>query len=228
MPHSDLTSPFGDRTNTLQDQLDAKNAEIEQLESLVATFTKRQNKQKRKKTNRKKHDHHTSDADDNDNDTDKEDATPAKKTKVDACDYSQVGRNIGRLLGMFVNVHAVVEYGVNKDTALSGDEDDEDFNPRFAEEYRILNKNIAGFHEKILKSKSMLRRGISKLISEGIGDVRSDDTATLKRLIPDLVTINPSTPLDPPLADKKSKAHRGFAHPVFAALLTPIDWHANQ
>ncbi|KAJ7191311.1 hypothetical protein GGX14DRAFT_600753 [Mycena pura] len=52
-------------------------------------------------------------------------------------------------------------------------------------------------------------------ISNLVTYLRSDDTATLKRLIPDLVTINPSTPLDPPLADKKSKAHRGFAHPVF-------------
>jgi hypothetical protein len=65
-------------------------------------------------------------------------------------------------------------------------------------------------------------------INSGIEAVRGEDTSTLKPRIHLYLNKDPTTPLDPALPSLKDKIHRGRAHPVFAQLLTPIHWEANN
>ncbi|KAJ7728801.1 hypothetical protein DFH07DRAFT_782095 [Mycena maculata] len=134
--------------------------------------------------------------------SDNEEGPATKKSKDDTpIDYIGYGRTIGRFLGPFVNISNVVEYGCTVDTAMSGDE---------------------GETESPLALHRCSYSYSSVQMTIGLEGVRSDDTATLKRGIPGWLTKD-KTPLDPPLASLTSKTHRGFAHPVFVRLLTPME-----
>ncbi|KAJ7679630.1 hypothetical protein B0H17DRAFT_1077831 [Mycena rosella] len=168
-----------------------------------------------------------------DNDNDPE-PTPSKKPKKAQAkddapdDYVGYGRIIGRHLGPFVNVAAVIEYGCKADSAMSGDEEETD--ERLAEAWTILWKKFPGFHEYLLSisNKPVERRAIEKQLTIGMEAVRSEDTLTLKTRIPAWLHADPTTPLDPALPNLTSKAHRGLTHPTFAKLLTPMEWPANE
>ncbi|KAJ7824022.1 hypothetical protein B0H14DRAFT_3729197 [Mycena olivaceomarginata] len=111
--------------------------------------------------------------------------------------------------------------------AMSGDEGEVD--EQLAGAWKILWGKFPGFHEHLLSlsNQPVPRRAIIKQLSTGHEGVRSDDTATLKRKIPEWLTKD-KAPLVPPLESLKSKAHRGFAHPVFAQLLTPMEWLPDE
>ncbi|KAF8160350.1 hypothetical protein K438DRAFT_1985779 [Mycena galopus ATCC 62051] len=93
------------------------------------------------------------------------------------------------------------------------------------EAWKILWGKFPGFHELllVLSNQPATRRALTT----GLEGVRSDDTATLKRKIP-LWLNKDKSPLDPPLASLGTKSHCGFAHPVFAKLLTPMEWPATE
>ncbi|KAJ7725010.1 hypothetical protein DFH07DRAFT_971031 [Mycena maculata] len=204
--------PLQDRTNapvlTAAD-IEARDREIAHLKGLIDGFTK-------KKGRGRKRVH------------DNEEGPAAKKSKDDTrIDYIGYGRTIGRFLGPFVNIGNVVEYGCTVDTAMSGNEGETD--EHLEEAWKILWSKFPRFHEYLLSLSKELttRRAIIKQMTIGLEGVRSDNTATLKRGIPGWLTKD-KTPLDPPLASLTSKTHRGFAHPVFARLLTPMEWAPNE
>lgn len=62
----------------------------------------------------------------------------------------------------------------------------------------------------------------------GMDSVRSADTSTCKKGVPDWLLEDPLAKLDPPLPHKKDKVHRAMAHPAFVKALTPMEWEANQ
>ncbi|KAF8206902.1 hypothetical protein K438DRAFT_1815364 [Mycena galopus ATCC 62051] len=74
----------------------------------------------------------------------------------------------------------------------------------------------------------MTRTRTSLKITAGMEAARADDTSALKCRIHLYLNEDPTVPLDPPLPNLKDKLHRGRAHPVFAKLLTPIQWEAND
>ncbi|KAJ7443388.1 hypothetical protein B0H11DRAFT_1931747 [Mycena galericulata] len=209
-------APLQDRTNAPVDpvitdeELEAKNQEIARLQSLIHGFTKGSGRGRKKRVR------------------DEDDATsePSSKKSKPETDYVVYGQTIGRLLGPFVNIGLVIEHGCTMDTAMSGDEADPD--PKLDRAWRILCLKFPGFHEYMLElsRKPVIRRAIAKQIATGMDSVRSADTANLKRIIPRLLYKDPTTPLDPPLPNLTSKAHRGMAHPEFAKALTPIEWDA--
>ncbi|KAJ7247383.1 hypothetical protein B0H12DRAFT_1125017 [Mycena haematopus] len=129
---------------------------------------------------------------------------------------------------MFTKVRDVIEYGTTADSAMSGDEGEVD--EKLAEGYAILWRKFPGFREFLLKltNKPVERRAVESQLHAGIEAVRSDDTATLKSRIHLYLLKDPSLPLDPPLTNLKEKMYRGRAHPVFARLLMPIDWPADD
>ncbi|KAJ6562046.1 hypothetical protein B0H19DRAFT_1143419 [Mycena capillaripes] len=129
---------------------------------------------------------------------------------------------------MFTNIAHVIEYGTTADAAMSGDEGEVD--PQLAEGYAILWQKFPGFREYLLKltNHPLERRSIERYLNTGIEAVRSEDGNTLKFRMPKIVQKDKNTPLDPPLLDAKLKIHRGRAHPVFARLLMPIYWEAEN
>ncbi|KAJ7459232.1 hypothetical protein FB451DRAFT_1405876 [Mycena latifolia] len=193
-------------------------AEISRLKGLVAGFTK-----KRGRGRKRVRDESTPDDDNEDT------PTPSKKAKgSDALDYVGYGRVIAWFLGPFVDISEVIQYGTKRDTDMSGDEREPD--ARLAEEYKILWEKFPGFHTFLLSitNQPVVRRAIERQLTAGMEGVRSEDTSTLKSRIVLWLYKEPTTPLDPPLSSLKLKAVRGMAHPVFARLLTPMEWAATQ
>ncbi|KAJ7875475.1 hypothetical protein B0H14DRAFT_3130659 [Mycena olivaceomarginata] len=212
---SPVPTPLEDRTNVPETSLEAKDREIVHLKTLIEGFTKKKGRGRKR-------------ALDTAGDSDAEGGA-AKRSKADATptDYIAYGRTVGRFLGPFVNIGHVVEYGCTADAAMSGDEGEVD--EQLAGAWKILWGKFPGFHEHLLSlsNQPVPRRAIIKQLSTGHEGVRSDDTATLKRKIPEWLTKD-KAPLVPPLESLKSKAHRGFAHPVFAQLLTPMEWLPDE
>ncbi|KAI0258061.1 hypothetical protein BC834DRAFT_847690 [Gloeopeniophorella convolvens] len=64
-------------------------------------------------------------------------------------------------------------------------------------------------------------------IKEGAHQSWGDDVAGLKKAIRDLVPLDPSKPLLPPLQPGDSKSDRGFNHKVLAHLLLPVSYLAQ-
>ncbi|KAF8146801.1 hypothetical protein K438DRAFT_1780543 [Mycena galopus ATCC 62051] len=158
-------------------------------------------------------------------------AKKPKKPKPEAdVDNIYYGRTIGRFLSPLTDIAEIIEYGTTGDAAMSDDEDENEPDARLAEAYSILWKQFPGFHEFLLKltNKPVLRRAVEKQITAGMENARADDTSTLKSRIHLYLTKDPTVPLDPPLPSLKDKLHRGRAHPVFAKLLPPIQWEAND
>ncbi|KAJ7349783.1 hypothetical protein DFH08DRAFT_958744 [Mycena albidolilacea] len=218
------STPLQDRTNIrFETELAEKEEEIARLTGLVKGMTK-----KRGRGRRRAHDTALTD--------DEEQPTPAKKPKkskhVDVTavdiDYAHYGRIVGRFLGPFEDIAQTIEYGTTADCAMSGDEGETD--ERLAEAYLILWQKFPGFREFLLKltNKPIVRRAVERQINSGIEAVRGEDTSTLKPRIHLYLNKDPTTPLDPALPSLKDKIHRGRAHPVFARLLTPIHWDAND
>ncbi|KAJ6464942.1 hypothetical protein C8R45DRAFT_1107176 [Mycena sanguinolenta] len=157
--------------------------------------------------------------------TDDEGAPRPKKNKTKASsnlngptDYIEYGRI----------VRDIIEYGTTADAAMSGDE--AEVNERLAEGYEILWHKFPGFREFLLKltNRPVECRAFESQLHASIEAVRSDDTATLKSRVHLYLLKDPSLPLEPPLANLKEKTYRGRAHPVFARLLMPIDWPADD
>ncbi|KAJ7703759.1 hypothetical protein B0H14DRAFT_2647760 [Mycena olivaceomarginata] len=173
---------------------------------------------------------------------DKEQPTPAKKPKkskhvnvtaVDI-DYAHYDCIVGPFLGPFEDITQIIEYGTTADCAMSGDEGRWS-NERLAKAYLIHWQKFPGFRKFLLKltNKSILCRAVEQQltfpqINSGIEAVRTEDTSTLKPHIHLYLNKDPTTPLDPVLPNLKDKIHRGYAHPVFTQLLTPIHWEANN
>ncbi|KAJ7861109.1 hypothetical protein B0H14DRAFT_3445632 [Mycena olivaceomarginata] len=210
---SPVPTPLEDRTNVPETSLEAKDREIVHLKTLIEGFTKKKGRGRKR-------------ALDMAGDSDAEGGA-AKRSKANATptDYIAYGRTVGRFLGPFVNIGHVVEYGCTADAAMSGDEGEVD--EQLAGAWKILWGKFPGFHEHLLSlsNQPVPRRAIIKQVILDL--VRSDDTATLKRKIPEWLTKD-KAPLVPPLESLKSKAHRGFAHPVFAQLLTPMEWLPDE
>ncbi|KAJ6450256.1 hypothetical protein C8R45DRAFT_1114176 [Mycena sanguinolenta] len=164
-------------------------------------------------------------------------ACPKKKKKTKqpkfadpevATDYVEYGRVISRFLGIFTNMRDVIEYGTTAGCAMSDDEVEVD--EKLAEGYQILWRKFPGFCGYLLKvtNKPAERCTTESQLTFEIGCVRSDDTATLKSCIHLYVLQDQNTPLDPPFTNLKLKMYRGRAHPIFAKLLMPIDWPADD
>ncbi|KAJ6451832.1 hypothetical protein C8R47DRAFT_1169717 [Mycena vitilis] len=113
------------------------------------------------------------------------------------------------------------------DTALSGDE--EEPNERLDKAWKILCSKFPGFHARLLNLSGdpVTRRAIVKQMTLGADSVRSADTSTVKRGVPKWLLKDPLAPLEPPLPNATSKAHRGLVHPAFATGLTPMTKAAN-
>ncbi|KAJ7645361.1 hypothetical protein B0H17DRAFT_1148441 [Mycena rosella] len=111
---------------------------------------------------------------------------------------------------------------------MSGDEGETDV--KLNEAWGILWRKFPGFHEFLLSltNQPVVRRAIERQLTSGMEDVRSQDTATLKRRVPSWTNEDPKIPLDPPLPSLKEKVYRGMVHPVFARLLTPMECEANE
>ncbi|KAJ7871994.1 hypothetical protein B0H14DRAFT_3860517 [Mycena olivaceomarginata] len=214
---SPVPTPLEDRTNVPETSLEAKDREIVHLKTLIEGFTKKKGRGRKRalyvwscydymatvlilfprairqatRTLR---------------------GGAAKRSKADATptDYIAYGRTVGRFLGPFVNIGHVVEYGCTADAAMSGDEGEVD--EQLAGAWKILWGKFPGFHEHLLSlsNQPVPRRAIIKQLSTGHEGVRSDDTATLKRKIPEWLT--------------KDKAP---ARPS-SGLLTPMEWLPDE
>src|ERR1700721_299503 len=58
-------------------------------------------------------------------------------------------------------------------------------------------------------------------LAKAARNARSDDSGTVRYAAPGLVMENPKEPLQPPIPRQRTKADRGFNHPVLAELLCP-------
>ncbi|KAJ7695251.1 hypothetical protein B0H14DRAFT_3530281 [Mycena olivaceomarginata] len=210
------SSPLQDRTNqpTAPATLESMEEELTRLKSLLDSFSTRRGRGRGKRMR----DDTSSDADHN----------PKKSKTEPATDYFAYGQVLGRFLGCHVTLHHVIEYGCHMDTALSGDEGET--KPRLEDAWKIVCSKFAGFHEYLLElSKDpSTRRGIIKQMTLGMDSVRSADTSTCKRGVPDWLLEDPASKLEPALPNKKDKIYRGMAHPEFAAALTPMGWEACE
>ncbi|KAF7359979.1 hypothetical protein MVEN_00724800 [Mycena venus] len=218
---SAVPSPLQDHTNTRIDrtELDEKDEEIARLTSLVKGLTKKRGRGRKRA---------------GDNAPDDEDPKPAKKAKKSSTqltpesDYAHYGRIVGRLLGPFEDVAQIIEYGTSVDSAMEGDEPEHD--AALAEAYLILWQKFPGFREFLLKltNQPIVRRAVERQMNAGMEAVRAEDTSTLKPRVHLYVNEDPTVPLDPPLSNLKLKIYRGRNHPVFARLLNPMYWAANE
>jgi len=79
-----------------------------------------------------------------------------------------------------------------------------------------------------MSTEPVILRSTVKQMTAGSEAIRQQDTATTKKGVPDWLHKDPTTPLDPPLPNKKTKPHRGMAHATFARRLTPMEHPANE
>ncbi|KAJ6474793.1 hypothetical protein C8R45DRAFT_1159929 [Mycena sanguinolenta] len=219
-PSSPLpSSPLRDSTNTTLTpaEIEAMKRDLENLRGLLKGVTKKRARGRKRVGN---------DGDTEPN-TDDQEPTAKKKRKSDkdtATDYVEYGRVIGRFLGPFVNISKVIRYGLTADAAMSGDEGETD--ARLDEDWKILWGKFPGFHEYLLSQST--EPTIIRAMTKGMESSRQQDTSTVKTGIVRWLHKDPTTPLDPPLPNIKSKTHRGMAHPTFAQRLTPIEWAVNE
>jgi hypothetical protein len=120
---------------------------------------------------------------------------------------------------------------------------------RLTESWEILKLTIPGFCDQMcnLAEHRKLRKKVcaevmflftaaplttSTLIlpqiNTGHDNCRSDDTGLLKTRIINYLLLDTTTPLVPPINPQGLKTKRGWAHPVTAGLLCPIEYPATQ
>ncbi|KAJ6506492.1 hypothetical protein C8R45DRAFT_508297 [Mycena sanguinolenta] len=111
---------------------------------------------------------------------------------------------------------------------MSGDEGETD--PRLDEAWKILWGKFPGFHEYLLSQSTepTIIRATTQQMTQGMESSRQQDTSTVKSGIVRWLHKDPTTPLDTPLPNLKSKTHRGMAHPTFAQRLMPMEWAADD
>ncbi|KAJ6449733.1 hypothetical protein C8R45DRAFT_947186 [Mycena sanguinolenta] len=223
-----LTSPHPDASDEFRPsepppgsdeypEIDNKDEQIKRLMALVNGFMQKCGRERKSAIQ----DTATNSRYSTDNEATAHNAHPKKKkTKQPkfanpevTTDYVEYGRIIGRFLGMFTNVCNIIEYSTTTDCAMSDDEVEVDpdslHNEKLAEGYQILWCKFPGFCKYLLKvtNKPAEHRAIESQLTFGI---KSD------------------TLLDPPLTNLKLKMCWEHAHPIFAKLLMPIDWLADD
>ncbi|KAJ7169186.1 hypothetical protein C8R43DRAFT_1121077 [Mycena crocata] len=219
--YRDTTNTFGLAAST---ELAAKEKELEHLRGLVKGFTQKKGR------GRKRARATTVEVSSSDDEAGPD--TGAKKPKAEhATDYIEYGRRIGRFIGPFVNISAVINYGMTMDAVMSDDKTDEtEVNAKLMEAWQIILERFPGFHEFLLRlsTQPVILRAVIRQITTGLEAVRQQDTSCLKNLVHLWLHKDPATALDPPLGSIKVKAHRGMAHPAFTKVLTPMEWAANK
>ncbi|KAJ7252382.1 hypothetical protein B0H12DRAFT_1071692 [Mycena haematopus] len=122
----------------------------------------------------------------------------------------------------------LVRYGLTTDAAMSGDEGQTD--PRLDEGWKILWGKFPSFHEYLLSQSTepTIIHATVQQMTQGTESTRQQDTSTVKSGVVRWLHKDPTTPLDPPLPNLKSKTHRGMAHPTFAQRLMPMEWAADD
>ncbi|KAF8214954.1 hypothetical protein K438DRAFT_1800510 [Mycena galopus ATCC 62051] len=187
--------------------------ELSDLRGLVDGFTSRRGRGRRKRAR----------DDDTSNDPD-----PKKSKTTSGTDYFAHGQVLSRFLGSHVSLVRVMQYGCHMDTALSGDEGETDM--KLENAWKIVCERFAGLHQYLLElsKEPSTCRAIVKQMTTGMDSVRTADTSTCKRGVPDWLLEDPLAKLELPLPNKKEKIHRGLVHPTFTAALTPMVWEANE
>ncbi|KAJ6619260.1 hypothetical protein B0H10DRAFT_2433485 [Mycena sp. CBHHK59/15] len=205
-----------DALDAVTDKYKKAMAELDTLKGIVSGLSKPRRRKKRASA---------------DTDDELENEAPptnkVKKSPEGPSNFDTYGRVIMRFIGPFETARTIVDHGLIVDTALSGDEMEEDVtSKRLTESWTTLWQKFPGFHELMLSLSGdpRLRKSICREIASGMEGARSDDTATMKQRILGWVTEDPKTPLNPAIAPGTSKATRGSAHPTFARLLCPLEY----
>ncbi|KAJ6613267.1 hypothetical protein B0H10DRAFT_2192073 [Mycena sp. CBHHK59/15] len=107
-----------------------------------------------------------------------------KKSPEGPSNFDTYGRVIMHFIGPFETARTIVDHGLIVDTALSGDEMEEDVtSKRLTESWTTLWQKFPGFHELMLSLSGdpRLRKSICHEIASGMEGARSDDTSTMIR-----------------------------------------------
>ncbi|KAJ7053134.1 hypothetical protein C8F01DRAFT_554380 [Mycena amicta] len=253
MPTPPSSSPaLAERTNlilpvadpALQAELDRLKADLEALRVIAANKSRRGRKRKR--------------SNDPPPSSDDNDGASSGPSTNEPPDFHQAGRILARHIGsgVFDDFGAVIRYGLNRDTGL--EDDDLGLGPleesidqkRMGEVYALFWQQNPGVHTLVLKNFHDFHflNSLSGSVNGGIESVRSDDSATLRNLIGQLILVPPlaspdnttntadSIPVDytsfnnflqPEAAAASNKDLRGFNDIYYGSLLLPLEYKDN-
>ncbi|RDB18121.1 hypothetical protein Hypma_000639 [Hypsizygus marmoreus] len=141
------------------------------------------------------------------------------------------GRRYARMGEIFEHISTVADTGIKYDTADS-DADDEvsEMDRQLTDGWNLLCNMIPRFRMDMMTVQPDRRafKKVLSLVEDGILRTRSDDTAGLKFRILAYLNLDHTLPVEPAIIHASTKSDRGWAHPVTARLLCPLEYPATR